>query len=144
MKRTLLCLLFVAAVAALAWAAPPAVQRSAYRIDFNVRLGDAIPADAVIICKVRIAPELAAGAPGWPAPIPETATSVATITGSVAHCAVQVPSTWAVADAHRAAVLSYEVDAETPAAMHAVVGREMELPQAEAGGVERVELSLAL
>jgi hypothetical protein len=144
MTRSLFLLVLVIVVAALAWAAPPVSPAAVYRINFSVRLGDAIPAGALVTCKVRIVPELAAGQPGMPAPTEATATSVATVTGSVAHCTVEIPSTWAAADARRAAVLSYEVDAATAATVHTVAGQGMELPRLPAGGVEQVELSLML
>ncbi len=144
MKRTLFCVVMVGVAAALAWTAQPADAASGYRIEFNVRLGNAIPSNAVITCKVRIMPQLAAGRPGMLAPMAEGATGVATVTGSVAHCAVEVPTTWAAADAHRAAVLSYEIDAATPAMVHSVAGQGMELPGGPAGSLERVELSMAL
>lgn len=144
MKRTLLCLVVTAVVAALAWATPPLTSGSVYRINFDVRLGEAIPAGALVTCKAKIVPELAAGRPGLPVPMVATATGVATVTGSVAHCMVEVPPTWAAADAHRAALLSYEVDAATPGAVHSVAGQDMELPSVPAGETERLNLSLTL
>jgi hypothetical protein len=144
MKRALLCVVTTAVVAALAWAGPAVSSDSIYRINFNVRLGNAIPTGAQVTCKARIVPELAAGRPGLPAPMAGTATGVGTVTGSMAHCTVELPSTWAAADAHRAAVMNYEIDAKTPGAMHAVTGEGMELPPPPVGGAERLDLNVTL
>ena len=144
MKRALLCVLATVVVASLGWDAPAASSALVYQVNFNVRLSDAIPAGSVITCRARIAPDLAAGRPGALAPTAGTAASVATVTGSVAHCALEFPVTWAAVDARRAALLSYEVEAETPTARRTVSGPEMELPRPPADGAERLNLSLTL
>lgn len=147
MQRTLFGVLLACAAPALALGAPPAPVYGVYLVDFNVRLGAALPAGALVTCKVKIVPD--APAPGQSQlPPSQSVTGVASVSGSTAHCAVELPFAWAAADARRAATLSYEIDAETPAGpqtvVRATVGQGVGLPQLPPGGAARMNFSLTL
>lgn len=134
MKRTWLPVLLLACAAPVfAWAAPPDAS-GVYLVDFHVRLGSAVPDGALVTCRVRIAP----GA--------QVVAAAATVRGSVAHCAVEIPAAWA--DARSAATLSYEIDAASPAGapmlQRTATGEGVSLPRPPAGGAARLDLSLSL
>ncbi len=147
MQRTLFGVLLTCAAPALALGAPPAPVHGVYLVDFDVHLGAALPAGALVTCKVRILPD--APAPGQSQlPPSQTVTGVASVSGSTAHCAVELPFAWAAAGAQRAATLSYEIDARTPAgpqsAVRTTVGQGVDLPQLPPGGAARMNFTLTL
>lgn len=147
MKRTLFYVLIACAVPALSWGAPPAPADGVYLINFDVHLGAALPAGALVTCKVKIVPD--APAPGRPQTLPvQTVASIAAVQGSIAHCAVEIPYARAAGDTQRAAMLSYEIDAQTQTGAQQVVrttaGQGMGLPHPPAGGAARLNFSLTL
>jgi hypothetical protein len=83
-----------------------------YLVTFNIRMGAPMPAGGAVLCRAHLAPNLGAlQNPGRAAMLPETATGLADIHGSIATCAVQVPFSWQVGNARNSAALSYEIDA---------------------------------
>lgn len=145
MKRTWIPVLLICAAPALALGAPPAAANGVYLVDFHVRLGTVVPDGSLVTCKVRIMPGIPA--PGQPRlPATQIVSNVTTVQGAMAHCAVQIPASWA--DARTAATLSYEIDATEPAGermlMRAASGDGVSLPHPPAGGAARLDLSLSL
>ncbi len=91
----------------------PAQVSGVYSVTFNLTIASTLPAGATITCKAQIVPSQT-GFMGLnsQAAIPvETATGVATVTGSTATCAVEIPFSWTVNGAQNGASLSYEIDA---------------------------------
>lgn len=136
MKRTWLVALLACVVPAGAWGAQPASVGAVYVVDFQVHLARTLPAGALVTCKVKILPE----APGQ---TQQVVTGLATVQGSSAHCAVEVPAT-SVAPAR----LSYEIDAAEPrragALLYSASGTVPSLLQLSPGGAARLDLSLTL
>lgn len=133
MRRTGMAVLLASAVIAGPLSAQPRAAEGVYHVDFQVHLGAALPSGALVTCKVRLAP----AAPGA---AQMQAVGVATVQGSTAHCAVEIPAAWAAP-----ARLSYEIDAAEPGmVVRTATGEAVGLPEPPAGGVERLDLSLAL
>ncbi len=131
MRRAWIAVLLVCSVPALG--APPRTADGVYHVDFEVHLGAALPAGALVTCKVKIVPET----PGAPQ---LQATGMASVQGRTAHCAVEIPAAWTAP-----ARLSYEIDEERPGMLvRTATGVAAGLPQPPAGGEERLDLSLTL
>ena len=130
MRRTWLAVLLACNFPAVA---QPAQAVGVYLVDFQVRLGQQLPAGALVTCRVRIQPQ---GADNG-----LTVVGIGTVQGGSAHCAVQIPSTGA-----DAATLTYEIDEAGPPGtlMRTVVGITPDLPRPPAGGAARLNLSLTL
>ena len=129
--RSLVTVLLAISAPAVGWAglpmpgSPLAVGR-AYVIRFNLNVASALPAGATVTCRVRIVPNLPGqeSANGQPAAAPvETATGVASLSGSTAACAVEIPFSWMASNPPSGAVLSYEIEAVTMAGAVPVVAR---------------------
>ena len=115
----LLCLALLAPAAALAVGAPEhrgstTTVSGVYLVTFNVNIASTLPAGATIVCKAQIVPSQGGG--GFLnhqlAAVPvETAAGLATVTGSTATCAVEIPFSWTVNGAQSGVSLSYEIDA---------------------------------
>jgi hypothetical protein len=130
-SRIPVVLLLASLVSAPAWSRPVAEHRGAptavsgvYSITFNLNIESTLPANSTITCKAQIVP---AGANMNSfnfqyAAIPlESASGVASVTGSTATCVVEIPFSWTV-ESTRGVSLSYEVDADNaPGALPAVV-----------------------
>lgn len=119
--RALLIVLVASLAPVAGRAAPPdagsAPASGVYAVNFHVSLGSPIPSGAVITCKAKIAPGLAAFANPGRQPVmeaAETATGFATVRGSFANCAVEIPFSWTMNGVPGGAALSYEVDAASP------------------------------
>jgi len=85
-----------------------------YSLTFNLNIATALPAGTTITCRARIIPN--PGRADLPnqqlAPIPvRTVEGVASITGSTANCAAEIPFSWTVPSTQGVAMLSYEIDA---------------------------------
>lgn len=147
MQRTLFGALLACAAPVLALGASPAPAHGVYLVDFQLSLGTALPAGALVTCKVKIVPDVPATGQ-LKLPPPQTVTGIASVQGAMAHCAVELPFAWTPAGALRAATLSYEIDAQTPAGAQPVVrttvGQGIGLPQVPAGGAARMNFSLTL
>jgi len=118
LARSLMMLLLTLLVPAVGWAGLPVpgveLAGRAYAVRFNLNMASRLPAGAMITCKARIIPHLAESQKlnGQAEAVPvETATGVATVTGSMAVCAVEIPFSWTMTDAGGGALLSYEIDA---------------------------------
>jgi hypothetical protein len=115
----LLCVALLASAASAAMGAP--VQRTAstivsgvYSVIFNLDIASTLPAGTTITCRARIMPNsgpLDLGNPQLSATSVETAAGMATVTGSTATCAAEIPFAWTVESARGGVVLSYEIDA---------------------------------
>ncbi len=112
-------LVFLVSTAALAATAAdvrapesPVPVSGAYNVIFNVNLNSMPPAGATILCKARIAPNLAPLQNFSQKIVPaQSATGLATIANSAANCSVQIPFSWAIGDASNGVALSYEIEA---------------------------------
>jgi hypothetical protein len=147
MQRTLFAFLLACESPSLALGAPPVPVHGVYLVDFQVRLGAALPTGALVTCKVKIVPDAPAPGEAHLQP-PETMTGVASVLGTTAHCAVELPFAWVAAGVQRAATLSYEIDAQSQAGVQLVertaVGQSVGLPPLPAGGMARMNFSLTL
>jgi hypothetical protein len=147
MQRTLFGFLLACAASSVALGAAPSPVHGVYLVDFQVRLGAALPAGALVTCKVKIVPGVSAPEEASLPPA-ETVIGVASVQGATAHCALELPFAWAAAGAQRAATLSYEIDAQSQAGARTVVrttlGQGVGLPPLPAGGAARMNFSLTL
>lgn len=87
-----------------------------YSLTFNLNIASALPAETTITCRAQIVPNQAGFDPRNqpPAAIPvRTVTGLASVTGSKAICAAEIPFSWTVLSERGGAVLSYEIDAVT-------------------------------
>jgi len=130
MRRTWLAALLVCGLPALAQTVPAG---GVYVVDFQVRLGQQVPAGALVTCKVHVQPQGSATV--------QTVVAAGTVQGASAHCAVQIPSTGL-----DAAALTYEIDAAAPAGtlLRTAAGTAPGLPRPPAGGAARLNLNLTL
>ena len=91
----------------------PSAVSGSYAVHFNINIASTLPAGAVIVCKARIAPNLqgllSLALPDA-APV-QTAAGVATVSGSTATCAVEIPFSWTVRNSRGGVALSYEIEA---------------------------------
>jgi len=124
MSRTrIACSLLAASlVAASAWAGPiaehhrsgPSTVTGTYSITFNLNIVSTLPAGATIACRVQIVPATS-GMPGFtPQSAPslvESASGVASVSGSTATCEIEIPFSWTVQSTRGGASLSYQIDA---------------------------------
>lgn len=88
----------------------------AYAITFNLTIASTLPANSTIVCKAQAAPansNLEGFNAQVAAPV-ESASGVATVSGSTATCAVEIPFSWTVETTRQGVALSYEIDAINP------------------------------
>ena len=100
-------------VAALAAPAPehrgaPTAVSGVYSLTFNLNIASTLPAGAAITCKAQIVPVQSLEQAAAPM---ESATAIASVTGSTATCAVEIPFAWTLANPRQDVALSYEIDA---------------------------------
>ena len=101
-----------------AWSVPdgvgPVAVRGVYSIHFKLTMATELPAGGTILCKARIAPNVLALGNQGAEPVAvsvATATGVATVEGSAASCALEIPFSWTVRGAQSGVALSYEIEA---------------------------------
>jgi hypothetical protein len=85
-----------------------------YSITFNLNIASSLPAGTTITCRAQMVPGqggLNLGNPQLAATPVETAAGVATVAGSTAICAAEIPFSWTVTSAQGGVMLSYEIDA---------------------------------
>ena len=85
-----------------------------YALNFNLNIASALPAGTTITCRAQIVPNQAgAELPNQQlALIPvRTVSGMASVTGSTANCAAEIPFSWTVMSARGGVILSYEIDA---------------------------------
>jgi hypothetical protein len=127
-------------------AVAPITANGAYVVVFHVKTPSTIPDGATINCKARITPRLSSfeSLIGKAVPV-ESAPGVATVTGSSAVCAVEMPFSFAQKDPRNGADLGYEIDAftsEGPAFVRTQQGIEIAYPRS--GATEKLRLNVAL
>jgi hypothetical protein len=121
--RFAVLLIFASLVSASAWSQPSGQRHGSnppattavggtYSITFNLNIESTLPASSTIVCKAQIAPagsffNTVSAQPG-PA---ESASGMATVTGSTATCAVEIPFSWSVESTRNGVLLNYEIDA---------------------------------
>ncbi|MDR3741491.1 MAG: hypothetical protein P4L40_20935 [Terracidiphilus sp.] len=136
MKRIWLAVVLACGLPVAAWGAQPAQAGGVYVVDFQVRLGRALPVGSLVTCKVTILPETRGQ-------VQQTVMGTAPVQGSSAHCAVKIPAAWGMT-----ATLSYEIDAGEPTGagvlLRTVAGTAPRLPTPPAGGEARLDLNLTL
>jgi hypothetical protein len=119
-SQTLLAALLASAVAGAAPAvgisgrAAPAALNGVYSVTFNLQIRSTLPAGTTIICRARIAPNpdgFGLGNSQLAAIPAETFSGLASVNGSTATCATEIPFSWTMANAPGGVVLSYEIDA---------------------------------
>jgi len=133
MRRIWMALLLACALPAVTLSAQPRAAEGVYHVDFQVHLGAALPSGALVTCKVQLAPAV-------PGAAQMQVAGVATVQGSTAFCAVEIPAAWSAP-----ARLSYEIDAAQPGMLlRTATGAAEGLPQPPAGGMARLNLSLTL
>ena len=91
----------------------PTAVAGTYSITFNLNIASTLPANATIVCKAQIAPGgnfYSSMNPQVAVPV-ESASGVATITGTTATCLVEIPFSWNVETTRNGVALSYELDA---------------------------------
>jgi hypothetical protein len=130
-SRIPVVLLLASLASTVAWSRPVAEHRGAnptavsglYSITFNLNIESTLPVNSTITCKAQIVPAGADLNSSQFAAIPlESASGVASVTGSTATCVVEIPFSWTVESTRGGVSLSYEVDADNAAgALPAVV-----------------------
>jgi hypothetical protein len=127
----LLCLALLAPVSELAAGAalaagapelrgPSATVSGVYLVTFHLNIFSPLPAGSTITCRARITPNPAGLnlRNPQPAAFPPAAAGQATVTGTTATCAAEIPFAWTLASGQdglatgqNEIVLSYEIDA---------------------------------
>jgi hypothetical protein len=115
----LLCVALLTSASALAGGVPelrvgPITVSGIYSLTFNLRIASTLPAGTTIICRARIVPgqgEFDLRNQPLPAIPLGMTTGLASLTGSTATCAEEIPFSWTVLNARGGVVLSYEIDA---------------------------------
>jgi hypothetical protein len=118
----LLCLALLAPLAALAatplrhgGSSSSSAVSGVYSVTFNLTIASTLPTGSTITCRAQIAPNQS-GSYSFgqsSATLVETATGIATVSGSTATCTVEIPFAWTVSSTRNGVLLSYEVDALT-------------------------------
>jgi hypothetical protein len=83
-----------------------------YSVTFNLNIASTLPADTTITCRAQIAPnssDLALSNPGRA--VTPVAAGQATVSGSQATCAAEIPFSWTLTAANDTVTLSYQIDA---------------------------------
>lgn len=126
--------------------APPITANGAYVVIFHVKTPSTVPDGATINCKARITPHLSSFESFTRNVVPvESAPGVATVTGSSAVCAVEMPFAFAQKDPRNGADLGYEIDAftsEGPAFVRTQQGIDIAYPRS--GATAKLRLNVAL
>jgi hypothetical protein len=155
--RIAVLLLIASLASTAAWSRPVAEHRGAsptavsgvYSITFNLNIASTLPANSTITCKAQIAPAGSsfegftsqAGAPY------ESATGVATVTGSTASCAIEIPFSWSVQSVRGGVALSYELDAinaagSLPAVVRTSILENVQEPYPASGGTSSLTFNV--
>lgn len=119
--RTLLPVIVALVLTSAAALAAPVAQRKGgstsvsgvYSVTFNLTIASTLPANSTIVCKAQIAPNLQQNffsSQAQAVPV-EAAWSVATVSGSTATCAIEIPFSWTLSGSSTTATLAYEIDA---------------------------------
>jgi len=121
-----------------------------YSLTFNLNIATALPAGTTITCRAQIVPnQTGAELPNQQfAPIPvKRVSGVASVTGSTANCAAEIPFSWTGMNARGGVILSYEIDAvSTSGSVPLMVKRSVQqnIPVAypASGGSARLSFNL--
>jgi hypothetical protein len=84
-----------------------------YSVTFNLTVASTLPAGSTIVCKAQVSPNVQQGYFGvtnQAVPV-ESAFGTATVSGSTATCAVEIPFSWTLSSSSSSATLAYEIDA---------------------------------
>jgi hypothetical protein len=126
--------------------AAPITANGAYVVVFHVKTPSTVPDGTTINCKARLNPRLSSFESLTSKSIPvESAPGVATVTGSSAICAVEMPFAFAQKNLNNGADLGYEIDAYTsdrPAFVRIQQGIDIAYPKS--GAIEKLRLNVAL
>jgi hypothetical protein len=136
-------------VTALAAPAPehrgaPTAVSGTYSVTFTLNIASTLPASAAITCKVQVAPIQSLE---QMVPPTESATGIATFTGSSGTCAVEIPFSWTLSSPKQEAALSYEIDAfnaqgSLPAVVRTSLQQGIAVPLPASGGTASVALNV--
>jgi hypothetical protein len=130
--RTLVSVIGALVLTSLATFAAPVAQRKngstfvsgVYSVTFNLSIASTLPAGSTLVCKAQIAPNMQQNyyfSQMQAVPV-EAAWSVATISGTTATCAIEIPFSWTLSSVSNTATLAYEIDAmNTNSALPSVV-----------------------
>ncbi len=118
----------------------------AYVVVFQVKTPSTVPDGATINCKAQITPRLSSLERLTSKAVPvESAPGVATVAGSSAICAVEMPFAFAQENLRNGADLGYEIDAFTsagPAFVRTQQGIDIAYPGTGATGKIRLNVAL--
>jgi hypothetical protein len=156
----LLCLALLASGAALGAGVPelrgPSMTVSGvYSVTFHLNIASTLPAGTTITCRARIAPNPEGLDLRNPQPTAAPATGLATVTGSTATCAAEIPFSWTVtggqgglATGQDGFVLSYQIDAvsnsgSAPLLVRSSAQQSIRAAFPAVGGSARLSINLA-
>ena len=118
MKRArifmLLSAVLATASAAIGQQQPASVMSvsGVYSVTFNVNIASALPADTTITCRAQIAPNSSGlGLVNLGHAVTPAAAGLATVSGSRATCAAEIPFSWTLTAANGALTVRYQIDA---------------------------------